>query len=204
MKIGRHKSSTSNYKMYMTKNHKSYFGTRTNGERQTFQSEHSQVELCIPGGKPTLVIGHIHTDFNKFLNVIPSNECFISPIPDFTNLPENPNADEAFSRKRFIIKIPHCIKRTDQLKHIKVRQGDIHTGEDFRVISQKPRNSTINPASTRTYYEVDKHFVTIYTCQFSQFVCTSCQKTCDGNVTALLFGAHFLAGSQNTVAMLRL
>ena len=142
----------------MVQNDKHYLGTRSTGEAETLQNTNSEVQLTIPAGRHSVIFGHIYTDIRHFQNIIPTSECLIAPIPDFMYLMEKETNSDISPTKRFIIRIPHCIKNRDKLKNIKVRQGDIHERKDFKEIMNKPKNSTINPACKQPYYEVDEHF----------------------------------------------
>ena len=132
----------------------------------------SAVELMIPKGLKGFVMGHVHTDVKPFVHAIPENECVIAPVAEYKVCMKRLAPSSIF-----LIKVPHCLTKTKDLETVVVRHGNIHTESTFKKL----------PTLT-SYFEVDQKFITIHTTSFSQFICTSCNKTCYCQGKAFVFG----------------
>ena len=161
------------YSAVTHKGFKRITGMRVRGESAVLQAPKSAVKLYIPDGLDAYVSGTVHTDPTPFLHAIPLSECLISPIVKYHLV-----SDDKSGNIWFKIKVPHCLGKWSDLKSIKVRHGDIHKSVPFTEL----------PSST-CHYEVDLNYIKIHTQGFSQFICTSCKKTCQAEARAFVFGS---------------
>ena len=163
-----------NHSVEFQKGRRTYFGVRVGGAGGILQGKASNALLYIPKSLQAFVYGHIHTNHGPFLQEIPEDHCLVAPIVEY-----HYEATKHLSNKNVIfkIKVPHCVTRKEDLKFIQVQHGNIHNGVAF---TQLP---TFN-----SYFKVGENYITIYTRQFSQFICTSCQDVCHGQARAFMFG----------------
>ena len=152
---------------------RTYFGVRVQGAGGILQNKASDVLLYISRGLHAFVYGYIHTDPVPFLEEIPEDHCLVAPIVEYHYEATN---DVSNKQLFFKIKVPHCITQKKDLKSVQVQHGDIYSGIAF---TQLPTPSS--------YFQVDDIYVTIYTRHFSQFICTSCNKICNGRGKAFVF-----------------
>ena len=150
--------------------------TVTHGEARKLQGDGSGVSLDIPAGSKGVYMTRVHTDHSMFRETVPDYECLVGPSVQVEHLPSTcANANLVH-----ILKIPHCIKDRDEWDFIKVRKGDLHTATPFRELQQRQQRS-----HRHDYFVVDEQYITIYSRQFSLFICTSCNYKCYG--TAMVF-----------------
>ena len=154
------------------KGFKTYACIRVKGNAAVLQGPNSATELHIPKGIDAFITGYSHTNATPFLHEIPDGECLVSPVADYHIIYKGGKSEE----KWFKIRIPHCVRNVDDLKHIRVRHGDIY------------RNIPFTDAPSESFYVLDTDII-IYTTHFSQFICTSCKKTCHRDGKAFVFGA---------------
>ncbi len=182
--------NNSDYSASIRKSYKKYICKRVQGQATTLQDNNSEVKLHIPAGAHGLVLGCVHTSFERFLSVVPEEECFIAPVPDYVFI-----ADDKVnvSEPEFCLQIPCTLSKETLSKSVKVRHGDIHTGKIFQLISD-------SSFSDGPFYEVVSGHVNVYTRHFSQFICSSCEATCKNHLKAITFGdvfkcnEHWVAG----------
>ena len=134
-------------------------------------------------------MGHIHTDVKPFFHAIPDEECVIAPVVECHVTIKRLNVAPSMFR----IKIPHCLTKTKELETVVVRHGNINTKRKFKKL----------PLPT-SFFEVDEKFITIFTSSFSQFICTSCNKTCHGQGKAFVFGNILQYPDKRPTASVRL
>ena len=131
----------------------------------------SDVRLHVPPEVEAFVYGHTHTGIQHFLSHIPKDECLIAPIAEYQCVHKDENRSK--SKSPFKIMIPHCIRDKAALSSIRVRHGDIYKNKPFEETN---------------WFQVNDSYITIYTNEFSQFICTSCQRICHGQGKAFVFG----------------
>ena len=176
-----------NYIVVFNKGYREFAGIRLMGRRAVLQNPQSSVKLHVSEDLKGFVYGHMHTDPSPFLHAIPESECLVSPIVDyhiFIKTCTNPD-------KSFEIYVPHCINNVKDLKHIKVRCGDIHRNVPFSELSSDD-------------FDVNINHITIRTKHYSQFICTSCKNVCRAEANALIFGSMSPLWHTPTTAALRL
>ena len=171
------------------KGYRTYTGMRVFGQGGVLQCPDSTVELLIPEGLEGFIMGHVHTDAKRFIHAIPNEECVIAPVVEYHVSIKRLNVTSSMFR----IKIPHCLTKTKDLGSVVVRHGNIHVNRKFEKLPL--------PAF---FFEVGEKFITIYTSSFSQFVCTSCNKTCYGQGKAFVFGNILQYPDKRPTASVRL
>ena len=152
------------------KGHTTFYGTRVYGTGTVLKAPDSDVRLNILPDVEAFVYGHAHTGIQHFLPHIPEDECLVAPITEYHCDYKNENQDKSLNLFKIII--PHCIRDRDALSSIRVRHGNIYKNKPFQKIS---------------WFRVDESYITIYTNEFSQFICTSCQRICHGQGIAFVF-----------------
>ena len=149
------------------------------GSPCTVEAENSNVKLAVPENVKGTITGQTHNDASQFEDIIPVEECLVSPICQFVIQPEY--GTKIPEEVRYKIHIPHIIRGLDlqQIKkHIRIKHGDIHNGD-----LQTHRNDDI-------FYELDKEFITVTMPHFSTYiVIVEGIKCCSSRATALLFGS---------------
>ena len=172
------------YSASVVKGDHKYVYRRADGRATILKDVKSEVQLHVPDDVCGLIVGHAHTSFRPFLDYVPRKECFVSPIPEYHFIPDE-GKDEG-PAPWFTIQIPHRIK-SKILKSIRVRHGDIHKNVPFKLV---PKQLTV-PKGLDVWYKVTNKNVILYTTHFSQFVCTTCEKSCKGQVKTMVFGSLF-------------
>ena len=190
------------------KGRRTYFGVRVHGTGGILQNKASNVLLYISKGLHAFVYGYIHTDPGPFLQEIPEDHCLVAPIVEYHYEATN---DLSNRQLFFKIKVPHCVTRKEDLRFIRVQQGDIHndipfTQLELTAVGEIEIDKWANLKFTRanwsylrvsqftqlptssSYFQVDNKYITIYTRHFSQFICTSCAQVCRGQGRAFMFG----------------
>ena len=168
------------FPIWIWKNRRDYMATVTQGEGITLQAPDSDISLTVPRGVRSTIMGHIHTNYTCFRDVIPRDECIISPMVEFHS--QELGVDEGVGPYQYKIRIPHCFNR-GQLSAIRVRCGDIYRPASFKQIENKEQAE-----GSSAWFEVDERFVTIYTDHFSRFTCTSCNRCCHASIMSFLYG----------------
>ncbi len=170
----------------MVKDNKFYLMTSTDGRGGVLQDPASDVRLIIPQGFYGTLKGYIETDPIEYLQYISDNECLIAPIPDFTFF----RKDTLVHKPRFKIIMKHSLRNESDLEYIRVQHGDIHKEKGFHCIPRKhPHESEKFDDSIDAYCEADREYITITTSHFSQFICTTCKKTCGDDLQAFVYGS---------------
>ena len=86
---------------------------------------------------------------------------------------------------------------------LRVRHGDIHKNIPFEIV---PEMMKASDTDFDYWFKINKTMIVIEASHFSQFICTSCEKTCKGQVVAMTFGSmepcngHLLAGVRVHIA----
>ena len=148
------------------------------GKSCIIQGTDSDTLLHVPNGVYAVLLENIHTDTNKFLHHIPSNDCLVSPICEYhlqpflgTILPKD---------VKYKIQVPHIVRDIHQVeKNIGIRCGDIRSGAFLPV--HKLENDR---------YEIDEKYVNIHTSHFSGYIVTAEGiNCCSKSANVLLFGS---------------
>ena len=156
----------------------------------TLQDRDSQVSVDVPEGIEGSIWQKVHTNISVFQQVIADEkECMAGPVVELYS--KTRNGETLSNKHQYRIKIPHCLKTEEQLSLVKVRCGNIHGNIPFEEIS---RGCDAN--ETGPYFEVNKSHIIIFTTHFSQFVCSTCSKTCDC-IMAFPFGSLILTEDNN-------
>ena len=169
------KSRTGTYSTVVRKGRKKFFGIRVKGESTVLQGPDSDIKLYIPPGMNGVISGRVHTDPTPFIHAIPKSECLIAPIVDYHVSNFSQHSPSVTTYK---IEIPHCIKKKDLNSRIIVRHGDIYSDTRFTELP-----------SDDSFFEVAENYIIIQTTHFSQFVCTSCKRVCEGEAVSFIFGS---------------
>ena len=166
----------------MYKNRRQYIATVVHGEGSVLRGPNSDVSLKIPRGARGVFISRVHTDHTRFNGVIPENECIIGPLVEFGHLGEKENEEEV--EKHYEIRIPHCIPDKELWKHIKVRNGSIFNKR--KPFQEVPRKD--NSPNAELYYQINEHYIQIFTRHFCHFTCSLCNYSCSASAMVFLFG----------------
>ena len=120
-------SDVGTYSTLMWKGNKQFSGVRVKGNRAVLQGPKSDIKLYIPQNVDGYISGHVHIDPALFLHIIPDSECLVAPIVEYNHKSYQSHQHNIW----FKIKIPHCIRKSSDLKTIKVRHGDMHLNLPF-------------------------------------------------------------------------
>ncbi len=149
-------------------------------------------------------LGHVSTDFSKYLNKIPEEECFVSPLVEVDEIVAQVAQDASASQQislgigpeipvdqlpsgeavemLFTTSIPHIVKKSENWKHISVRKFT-QEPQTFEQILAKDKTDTNSEG-----FWVDENYINIHTRSFSIFCCTIHKEHCDGALKVFLFG----------------
>ena len=105
-----------------------------NGESMTLQDLRSEVSVDIPSGIKATLWQKVHTEFSRFLHIVPDDECFIGPVVE---LHLKPFPDVESGQRQYRIKIPHCLHTEEEMSMVKVRCGDTRRKIPFRELPNK-------------------------------------------------------------------
>ena len=167
----------------------------------TIRAEGSEVTLTTPPPTRALVLGNIHSNHSRFQHLIPSNECIVGPMCQYSIHPFTNNPGTA-QRETFILKIPHIAKNVENIKnYFRVRHGKINSSvPNLKLVTR--RNSSCNVNGT--YFHVDDKYVTITTKDFSHFVPTIEEiNCCSGSANVLLYGSLTNNAEAKPLALLK-
>ena len=153
---------------------RTYNATVTHGEAKIVQRDGSNVSLTIPEGSDGFYITRIHTDLSDYQDLIPSNECFVSPVVQV----------EELKGRTHTILIPHCLQDKSLWQSIQVRRCETKMN---RVIEELKQGKSQNG-----YFMVYEKYIIVYTSCSGLFVCTSWEHSCHSSVSVVC-----LARSQN-------
>ena len=158
------------------------YGLLLEGAGGILQIPNSDVILEAPEEVHGFIYGLMHTDPTGFL---PKSKHLISPIADYHFI----LFDQGNSHKRlFKIKFPHGLKKKKHLANIKVSHGDIHKNIPFKDIPSLRDLLLLENPCFDHYFEVDEQYAIVSTINFSQF-CLYCDRPCEGEAKALVFGS---------------
>ena len=177
--------------MTMVKGRKQYCGSVCHGHARILQCPTSDVSMNIPAGAIGVYVMGVHTNFSFFKTMLDVQECFVSPLVEI----ECKNTDTESETKHqnvYIVKVPHCLKQKSLLDLIRVRQ----IKRSLQIHEILPQGDSLSA----DHYSVDKNFITICVKHFSEFVCTTCQTTCQATVKSFLF-ANLGVWKRNNVSM---
>ena len=173
--------------MTMVKNHKRYIGTVCRGKAGILQAPGSEVSLDIPYGSKGVYVMGTHLDFSRFNNVVEDKECFVSPVVEI----EHKSFDNGTTDKdshtlphSHTLTIPHCLReRWSKAEFVNVQRGKPSNTVPFEDVLSVDETHSIDQC-----YFIDSKNITILSREFSEFICTSCNTTCQGTIKLLLFG----------------
>ncbi len=149
------------------------------GEGQTVRVPGSDVSLHIPEGSWGRYRIHVSTDFSKYLQDIPANECIVGPLVEVVHL----NDETHPSNRLHTISIPHNIPNKADWHLMKVRTGKAKDPIEFRDITKKRQEDEESEG-----FWVDEKLIRIHTHSFSPFVCTICKTVCSKSIKVYLYG----------------
>ena len=182
------------FQMTATANSSTEFAVAViNGESTTLQDLHSEVSVDIPSGIKATLWQKIHTEFSRFLHIVPDDECFIGPVVE---LHLKPFPDKESGQRQYRIKIPHCLQTEEERSYVKVRSGDLGKKIPFLEMQNKQGSSGKIPC-----YEVDEHHIIVHTNHFSDHICSACFPSCFSNITAYPFGNLFPSRNKTEVVI---
>ena len=167
----------------MKQNLRRIIATVSQGEARNLQAPDSDVSLHIPEGSLGLFTLRVHTDHTRFSGVIPVEECIISPLVEVEHKMLSDEATEQ-GLPLYFIRIPHKLKNTSGYQAVRVRKVNKIGNE----ISFQELQEWTGTANENHVHEIDKNFITIFTTNFSTFICTCCQNSCQATVMLFLLG----------------
>ena len=171
------------YPITMVQSKKLYIATVTKGIKKTLQSPDSNVSLHIPEGNKGIYMMAVHTDHSKVCRVLGEKECFVSPIVEVIhNCFECEHSTE--NTGTLTISIPHCLSKKELLDLIRVKRGDILRSVPFQDLK---KSQNLNHEDS--VYFLDGNYIRIKTKKLSDFVCISCNITCQAAIQVFLLGS---------------
>ena len=149
----------------------------TIGGPVVIQNPNSRISLEVSKGVKSIIKHEIQTDLEDLKDIIPRNECLVSPVVHF-------NTQESQAKQvgyKYKTTLPLVV--SSQKHSIKVYHGDVHGGKSpLEIIEGRPENE-IEP-----YYEKKKDTVALYSNHFSPSYATCEDKVCTSQIVALPFG----------------
>ena len=164
----------------ITKGCTDYLVARTSGTKTLLSNSESGVSIEVADGVKSVIMQHVHTDFDSIRKYTSKEECLISPV---VYLHAQEVTDEKESAEyRYKAMIPHYLPVGHNLSSVKVRCGNIKRGFLREIRRRGPESTTV------LSYVVDIHHVTLYSNHFCDVMCTSTDKVCTSKVMAFPFG----------------
>ena len=149
------------------------------GDDITLQDFKSAVSVDIPKDVKGTFWQKVHTEFSRFKQVVPEDECFVGPVVE---LHLKPFPDEGSGQHQYRIKIPHCIQTAEEISSVMVRCGDTRKEQPFVDLPRKQNIEDLEPG-----FVVNSSHIVIYSHHLSDFIC-SCKKTSCDYIMAFPFG----------------
>ena len=170
--------------MTFHKSGRKYQATKTSRKAVKLVTAESEVSLEVAKGVKAVISQYIYTSFRLASFVIPSNECFVSPVVRFY-VQEDDDKDSSVSPEfKFKVTIPHCLTNGLELSLLKVRCGNIERKRSLRTVVRRSPDGAGTP-----YYTTDEEYITLYTNHFCDILCTSSKKGCNSSLLILAFGS---------------
>ena len=168
--------------MTIHKSNKDYSVAVTDGRKTVVRSDRkSSVSIQIAEGVQSVILKHVHTDFDSIRKSIPKDECLISPVVNL-HAHDDVCEEKESAEYRYTALIPHYLPAGHRLSSVKVRCGNIKRGSLREIRRKKPQDNRA------PYYEVEIDHVTLYSNHFCDVICTSTNKVCTTKVMAFPFG----------------
>ena len=165
----------------LRKNNRLYYTAVTDGTHVLLKAPNSEVTLEVMKGVKAAIIHHIYTNYEDIKSVLPGHECLISPVVHFSVHDCGQNfANFPF---KFKARFPHCLQKESDFALVKVRYGNI-----FEQYSLKEIPNGDPMPSTIPCFHIDGQFITLYTNDFCDVVCSSEEKLCHKSLVILPFG----------------
>ena len=158
-----------------------FMATVSDGEPRVLQAPGSDFSLSIPVGSPRVYVAHVHTNFPRLKDVL-DEECLISALIEVHKC-RFLNDNNSKQIQHFILRIPHCLPDSSQLKDIKVRKGDMQRMDQIFELERRLPIAGMEG----DHFIVDDRFVTVFTTSLSVFICSMCNKKCTADVKMFLF-----------------
>ena len=159
----------------------------TVGHRTLLKSSYSSVTIEVAERVKSVIMQHVHTDFDSIRKSVPNKECLISPVIHL-HTKDTCEQDELIEYK-YKVMIPQCLTTGLSLSSVKERTGSIKRRSLTEITKCDPQDRSI------PYYEVSPEFIRLYSNHFCDVVCTSTEKVCTTKVMAIPFG---LIGKQES------
>ena len=93
------------YPVIITRCGKDYMASLTKGESITLYAPGSDVSLEVAEGVKSGIEQRIHTDLTRFRDLIPADECFVSPVVELLCKEQRVSLEQ--EKFKYRIKIPH-------------------------------------------------------------------------------------------------
>ena len=145
----------------MKKNRQKYIATVCHGEAQILRDPESDVSMHIPKGSTGVFWKSVHTDYSKFKDNIPDEECLISPLVEIHHHDASDDVDLA-DREKFVITIPLCIPNKELWKLVKVRKWNRIKN---RIISKELIQKDVT-GGEGDYFVMEERLITVVTKHF--------------------------------------
>ena len=128
----------------------------------TIQVLHSDVILHVPDGVYGIILGNIHTDHWRFIDLVPENDCIISPICEYHLKRVDATREE--ENIRFRIQVPHT------LNDYELVEGKIKVKRVQKEVTSDAMRFTRHQSPEEVYYKYNRKYVELFTPKFSQYI----------------------------------
>ena len=141
------------------------------------QNPNSQISLEVAKGVKSIIKHEIQTDLEDLKDIIPRNECLVSPVVHFNTQESRAN------QVGYKYKTTLPLSVSSQKHSIKVYHGDLNEETSPLEIREGRPKEEIEP-----YYEKKGDTVDLYSNHFSRSFATCEDKVCTSQIVALPFG----------------
>ncbi len=183
----------------MYRNRRTRFATCVEpGKEYILRPPNSAVSIQLPQMTiRSVFIGCVHLDALDFLKILTDRECLIAPIVGLHQYGPNKSTSEA----AFKLQIPHCLNpaavaaASEGQKILTIRRIDTETNEvlDVQMKSKstegnRPFQFVTDESDIKPYYSIDDTYIVVHTPTLSAYLCTSCDKVCNGEQNVFICG----------------
>ena len=170
------------YEAHIQKGGKEYVAFRTYGGSTQVRATCSDISLRTLEGIGSVVMQHIHSNFETIRRAVPRNECLVSPVVRLHI--EELGHQRNLEQYKYMVTIPHNLPPDCDVSTVKVRYGNI---EQPRLLKELGQNKPLGTAEP--YFEVKSDVIEIHSNHFCDII-SSCDGTiCKSKVIAMQFGS---------------
>ncbi len=135
-------------------------------------------------------MARVKTEFSGVVDLIPDNECINSPLVEVVFRAFGESAIGSQPAKCCTLNIPVCKTKESLSQNIQVRHFDSKLHSESECFTRVHHSES---QQQNKVFSMEKHLVQVHTRNFSQFVCTICNESCDETICSEFLRAFVYA-----------